>query len=350
MLLICFCVVAVLTYQATVQAERRAGRKPVPVEEWSAEYVQGLQDRWPDLLQLDLAQSTHRSYSWHVEQYKRLCRAMGAQEMPTAQLLAQFVVGRAQHGYARSTIELGVYAVSSWALDLGVEGLAAELVVRRAMKVAAKLAVPLVGQKLPLDRGDLRKVVSLLQQWGDEDFIGVRDRALFLVGWTGMFRSSELVGIHWEDVKVCGQGLLLFIPRSKTDQAGEGAWVFIARCGEAELCPVGALQRLQRFAVKGEGGLPEGPVFTGWPRERHGLRKSTVGMRLKKALQAAAVRGWKQYAAHSLRRGGATWAVNHEVAVRQVMVMGRWRSDVVRQYLYHTPSQLWAASRQQQQG
>jgi hypothetical protein len=113
---------------------------------------------------------------------------MGVPEMPTAQLLAQFVVGRAQHGYARSTIEQGVYAVSRWALDLGVEGLAAELVVRRAMKVAAKLAVPLVEQKLPLDRGDLRKVVSRLQQRGDEDFIGVRD----LSWWGGPACSGPL--------------------------------------------------------------------------------------------------------------------------------------------------------------
>jgi integrase len=165
-----------------------------------------------------------------------------------------------------------------------------------------------------------------------------------------MFRSSELVGIYWEDVKVCEQGLLLFIPRSKTDQAGAGAWVFIARFEEQEMCPVGALQRLQKFAVLGKGGLPVGPVFTGWPWERKALRKTTVGVRLQKALQAAAVRGLKRYAAHSLRRGGATWAVNHEATVRQVMVMGRWRSDVVRQYLYHTPSQLWAASRQQQWG
>jgi integrase len=49
---------------------------------------------------------------------------------------------------------------------------------------------------------------------------------------------------------------------------------------------------------------------------------------------------WDLYAAHSLRRGGATWAVNHGVSVRQVMAMGRWKSNVVREYLYHAPKEM----------
>ncbi|WIA28653.1 hypothetical protein OEZ86_011189 [Tetradesmus obliquus] len=221
---------AVLTYQARYQVQRRAARKPVPVEAWPAGFVLELREKWQDILQLDLAQSTHRSYGWHVRQYRQFCVAAGAPQQPHAQVLAQFVVGRAQHGYAVSTIEQGVYAVARWALDVGQEGLASELVVRRAMKVAAKLAVPAGRQKLPLDRRELRAVVSSLQARGRRDFIGVRDAALFLLGWTGMFRSSELVGIDWDDLRPIQQkgGVLIYVPRSKTDQAGEGAWVFIA--------------------------------------------------------------------------------------------------------------------------
>jgi hypothetical protein len=95
----------VLTYQAKHQAERRAARKPVPVEQWSAEYVQQVRGRWHDFLQLDLAASTHRSYGWHVQKYHKFCRAAGVAELPDAEVLGQFVVGRAQHGYALSTIE-----------------------------------------------------------------------------------------------------------------------------------------------------------------------------------------------------------------------------------------------------
>eukprot|EP00882_Tetradesmus_deserticola_P008231 GHRQ01008676.1.p1 GENE.GHRQ01008676.1~~GHRQ01008676.1.p1 ORF type:complete len:348 (-),score=64.88 GHRQ01008676.1:210-1253(-) len=343
---------AVLTYQARYQAERHAARKPVPVEAWSEDYVLKLRGSWQDFLRLDLAQSTDRSYNWHVSQYLKFCAAAGVPATPDALVLAQFVVGRAQHGYAVSTIELGVYAVARWVLDAGMEGLASELVVRRALKVAAKLAVPTGKQKLPLDRQDLRLVVAALRERGRQDFVGVRDAALFLLGWTGMFRSSELVGIDWDVVRPIPQrgGVLLYVPYSKTDQAGVGAWVFIACCEDEEMCPVQALWRLRRLAVKDAQGSPIGPVFTAWEGKQRRLAKTTVGVRLQKALQSVGVQNWDLYAAHSLRRGGATWAVRQGVSVRQIMVMGRWKSDVVREYLYHSPTELLGASRQQQQG
>jgi integrase len=276
-----------------------------------------------------------------MRQFEKFCEVAGIQLQPDATALAQFVVGRAQHGYALSTIEQGVYAVSRWAQGKGVEGLAAALVVRQAMKVAAKLAVPAGRQKLPLDRQDLPAAVRVLQKQGARDFVGVRDRALFLVGWAGMFRSSELVGISWEDVREYRQGLLLYVPRSKTDQAREGAWVLIAICEQQEMCPVQAVRRLRGFARKGRDGQVTGPVFTSWPRGEEALSKGTVGIRLQKVLEKAGVDNWQQYAAHSLRRGGATWAVRQGVSVRQVMVMGRWKSDVVREYLNHSPAELW---------
>ena len=132
--------------------------------------------------------------------------------------------------------------------------------------------------------------------------------------------------------------MLIYVPRSKTDQAGEGAWVFIACCEEEAMCPVQALWRLRRLAVQDACGDPVGPVFTAREGKQQRLRKTTVGVRLRKALEKVGVQDWDLYAAHSLRRGGATWAVQQGVSVRQILVMGRWKSDVVRQYLYHSPA------------
>jgi hypothetical protein len=77
--------------------------------------------------------------------------------------------------------------VARWGADLGCDSLASDSEVRRALKVAAKLAVPKGRQKLPLDRRDLRRVVYELAARGDTDFQGVRDRALFLLGWVGIY-------------------------------------------------------------------------------------------------------------------------------------------------------------------
>jgi len=96
--------------------------------------------------------------------------------------------------------------------------------VQLGMAVVAKLAPPPgAGQKLPLDRRGLRKVVYDLRALGEGSYLGRRDTALMTVGWAGMFRSSQLVGIGWESVSFTSKGgVLIYVPSSKTDQAGEG--------------------------------------------------------------------------------------------------------------------------------
>jgi integrase len=105
--------------------------------------------------------------------------------------------------------------------------------------------------------------------------------------------------------------------------------------------PMGALKRL-RVLAGGSGA--SGPVFSPRVGQAAALSKTTVAIRVRKALEAVGVAAWKQYAAHSLRRGGATQAAAAGVPLRYIMLMGRWRSDVVRQYMYYTPCQVLAAS------
>ena len=52
--------------------------------------------------------------------------------------------------------------------------------------------------------------------------IGIRDSGLLLVGFAGAYRRSELVALNVEDIQVTGDGLVITLRRSKTDQEGEG--------------------------------------------------------------------------------------------------------------------------------
>lgn len=133
---------AIINRHAAIRSEQRANQRPVPVQEWGQSYVDGLQSNWRHYLQMDLANSTHKAYDYHQRQFKEFCRMAGFPPRPEPRALAQFVIGRAEHGYALSTIEQGVYAVARMALDQGVEGLTSDLEVKRAMKVACKLAGP----------------------------------------------------------------------------------------------------------------------------------------------------------------------------------------------------------------
>src|SRR3546814_8494281 len=57
----------------------------------------------------------------------------------------------------------------------------------------------------------------------------MRDAALLRVDYDSAGRRSELVAIRAEHIErdAAGAGTL-FIPSSKTDQAGEGAWAYLA--------------------------------------------------------------------------------------------------------------------------
>jgi integrase len=281
------------------------------VEQWDADFMRRLKTQFGDFLRLDLATSTQQTYASQQQQHKAFCSHMGVAQQPAADVLAKFIVGRAMHGYRLSTIECGVSAVARWGSEQGGGDLTSSPIVQQSLRVAAKYAVPSNQQKLPLDRADLRKVVVGLRE--RKDFIGRRDAALFLVGWAVMCRVSELVAINWRDVHFQdSRGVMIYVPSSKTDQAGEGAWVFVAEArDDPVMCPVRALKELQsRY-----GGT--GPVFTSTVRGQR-LSKNTVGARLKKALRAVDVENLDLYSAHSLRRGGGTYALKSGVPLRQV--------------------------------
>ncbi|WIA37659.1 hypothetical protein OEZ86_014557 [Tetradesmus obliquus] len=259
-------------------------------------------------MRLDLADSTGRSYDSQERQYRKFCVRIGKPEVPDAEVLARFVVGRALNDYKLSTIEVGVAAISRWAADEGLFGaeqqsLASHMLVRRAMRVAAKHAVTSVGRA----GGDRVEGSACVREWGEAE-----------------------------------KGVAIYVPYSKTDQAGEGAWVFVAACEEEkEMCPLKALQRLRKW------GSADGKVFTAYAGGV-GMKKLTVGSRLKQDLGEAGVAEAHQYAAHSLRRGGATHAARQKIALRKIQMMGRWKSDVVRLYLYAAPVELMHAAAQMQ--
>ena len=60
-----------------------------------------------------------------------------------------------------------------------------------------------------------------------DDVRSVRDRALLAIGMAAALRRSELVALTVADVRFVPEGLRLFVARSKTDQAAQGAWIAV---------------------------------------------------------------------------------------------------------------------------
>jgi integrase len=143
--------------------------------------------------------------------------------------------------------------------------------------------------------------------------IGVRDRALLLIGFAGAFRRSELVSLDFSDVAFSGEGLLLTLRRSKTDQDGAGRQVAIPFGANAETCGVMALKVWLETA-----GISEGPIF------RSIRRGGCIKGRLSD----------KAFSGHSLRAGLVTSAARAGVAERVIMRQTEHKSiDMVLSYV-----------------
>lgn len=109
---------------------------------------------------------------------------------------------------------------------------------------------------------------------------GLRDRALFLVGFVGALRRSELVALDFLDLRFEANHVVVRIRRSKGDQTDKGADIALPRMRDAsgdvsETCPVQALERwIARARIR------RGAVF----------RSVTVGGRLGDRLSPDGVR------------------------------------------------------------
>lgn len=162
--------------------------------------------------------------------------------------------------------------------------------------------------------------------------LGIRDRALILLGYAGATRRSELVGLDVADLEEADEGIVVTIRRSKTDQAGIGRKVGIPYGDHPSTCPVAAVR-----AWLESSGISTGPLFR--PVNRHGrvvpvrLSDRAVAEVVKRSLRPAG-RPAGRYAGYSLRAGFITQAAMASVGEREIQDQSSHRSlAVLRRYI-----------------
>ena len=156
--------------------------------------------------------------------------------------------------------------------------------------------------KAPATVAVLRALVS---HCDSERLIGVRDRALLLVGFAAALRRSELVALHVEDVCITGHGADIKIRSSKTDQFGKGEIISITR-GHGETCPVMAF-----VTWINRSDIVSGAVFRrilkGDRVQPGALSGRSVANTVKRYCQLSGLNP-AQFSGHSLRSGMLTSA------------------------------------------
>ena len=183
------------------------------------------------------------------------------------------------------------------------------------------------AKKSPILATDVRAMTNSLPA----RLIGLRDRALILLGFAGAFRRSEVAQIAIEYVEETAEGIKVFIPRSKTDQEGQGRYIGIKRGAIPATCPVRALNAWIEAA-----GISSGPIFR--RVDRHGnvkepITAQIVALIVKRAAAAAGLDPAK-YSGHSLRAGFVTQgALNGATETNIMRQTGHTSHATVRGYI-----------------
>lgn len=199
--------------------------------------------------------------------------------------------------------------------------------IRRTHGAPPEQAAPL----MPPDLWDVVDRCPAMRSWkprkrpAEPDLAGLRDRALLLVGFVAALRRSELAALSVDAIAEHANGLVLSIPRSKTNQTGEQVdLVVLPRGRMPDRCPVTALR-----AWLDAAGIVEGPVFravsTG---NRPGVRPMNPGS-VNALVQGAVARAGLDpalYSAHSLRAGFVTFAHLRGASDRAIAHQTRHRS------------------------
>jgi len=173
---------------------------------------------------------------------------------------------------------------------------------------------------------NLDHLESMIVNLNESDGLkATRDRALLLVGFFGAFRRSELAALDVKDLHWETEGLIITLPRSKTDQTGEGKSRAMPY-GDELLCPVSSLRQWLDLS-----GIDQGRVFRSISRwgalNKNSLNPASVNLILKSVAENACMDFVPEFSSHSLRRSLATNAHRAGASFESIKRQGGWSHD-----------------------
>jgi site-specific recombinase XerD len=246
--------------------------------------------------------NTRRAYALDWSAFMGWCDQAGASTLPASPAtVAAYAAHLADSGYAVATIGRKLASISQAHKLAGYEQSPARSEqVRTVVKGIRRTKGTSQRQAAPATVPILRRLVDTC----DDSLMGIRDRALLLLGFAGALRRSELVGLDLADLEWTIEGLIVTVRKSKTDQEAKGRPIGIPY--GLDLCPVRALR-----AWIDAAGLVSGPLWPHLDRWGHTGEKPitdrAVALIVKRHAAAVGLDP-SLFSGHSLRAGLATAA------------------------------------------
>lgn len=276
---------------------------------------------------LDLTHYVHAATSTNTRKaYQndiRHFRAFGGVLPATADSIVQYL-----HRYATSlnpkTLKRRLTALKHWHTYQGFPDPTAASLVRKTLIGIQKIHGVPPRQAKALSLEVLQTLVDYLQQ--NPIPINVRNNALLQIGFFGALRRSELVQVRWEHITfVPDKGIEILVPRSKTDQEGQGQFCAVPY-GDTQLCPITALENWQAMLASTTGFVFRQMTKSGRVLDAP-MAPANLNAILKNLAIACQLTDPFDYSGHSLRRGFATTASQNQAPLSAIMRQGRWRHE-----------------------
>jgi integrase len=176
------------------------------------------------------------------------------------------------------------------------------------------------------------RTLRLLVEACPETLIGLRDRALLLIGFAGAFRRSARVALDVGDVVFRHEGLVVTIRKDTTDQEQAGREIGIPDGSNPTTCPVRTLRQWVDAAQ-----LTDEPLFRSFSKakgvQHRRIASEDVARIIKRRCRDAGLDP-SAYSGHSLRAGFVTSAALAGVQERIIAEQtGHESMRVLRKYI-----------------
>jgi site-specific recombinase XerD len=198
------------------------------------------------------AENTVRAYRADWRLFEAWCKARGLSPLPASPAtMALYVTALADAGRRVSSIERKLVSISRAHKLAGCDSPTSSAELREVMKGIRHERGTVPVQKVPISVAALRAMSAA----APATLLGLRDRALLLLGFAGAFRRSELVALDVADIRETDDGLEVLIRRSKTDQDGRGRKIGIPYGSNPLTCPVRAYRAWLSAAAVAAGAV-----------------------------------------------------------------------------------------------
>jgi integrase len=289
-----------------------------------------LAEKARDYARAATADNTRRAYRAAWNGFAQWCADKGLDPLPASPATVGLYLADAAEGLKVSTLRLRLAAISQAHKTAGHRLDTADPAIRKIMAGIARTKGAAVAKKEAVTDAILRDAIRAYAN--GPTLKARRDRAILAVGFFAALRRSELAAIDVDHIAFTAEGVVLTLPRRKTDQEGHGTHIGLPAKDDATVCPVAALH-----AWLDGAGIKEGALFRSISKADRILAPRLGDKDMARVIKAATNAAGYDAAAfggHSLRAGFITTAARKGIPERIIASQSGHKSvNILRGYV-----------------